>query len=173
MVEEAIDPLTPAESLPPKRRKNLTVDSELGILPNSTAFKISWDRGVLRGPRVGGEHEQACKRRSTSRYVQSEAAALFSAIAFSGILSAQETWQGLRFGMSRAEVEKTYEGKLQPEEQYKDGGFSLSDHNQKLFVMPAVATLFFDGTGKLNGVILRADNPFANRGAVGTVGITM
>src|SRR3989442_7125573 len=78
-------------------------------------------------------------------------------LAFGTLTFAQETWNGLRFGMNQAEVRKEYRGTLRKEE---DG--CLWDRDYRLVGMPAaVSLLFTSGTG-LFFIRVQADKPFGD-----------
>ena len=75
--------------------------------------------------------------------------------------SAQETWQGLRFGMSEADAQKAYRGTLRSAAG-SDLLKALEDVDQKLEGMSAHAVLLFDKkTDALQQIIVNAQKPFA------------
>src|ERR1700722_15969073 len=80
-----------------------------------------------------------------------------------GMLSAQATWKGLRFGMSEDEVRKTYSGTLRKEftDQHET---VLVDDNLELLgaglSVPAKARLSLGKAGKLEVINLVAEKPF-------------
>lgn len=84
---------------------------------------------------------------------------------FSVALAAQETWNGYRFGMAEAEVQKRYTSTLS-KKSYDDGETTLSDDKMRwklrystLEMEATVSFLFQDG---LKQISIWTDNPFAN-----------
>jgi hypothetical protein len=62
---------------------------------------------------------------------------------------AQETWRGLSFGMSEAQVRGVYSGTLTKADGVGNIAFRLVNSNDKLFSYPLEVTLDFDVKGKL------------------------
>jgi hypothetical protein len=84
-------------------------------------------------------------------------------------VSAQTTWNGLRFGASEADVRKEYQGVLQ-KKPTEDGRFILLDENQKLANQRAMAALHFDKSGKLNLIEVFLKDPFAAESGASATG---
>lgn len=91
-------------------------------------------------------------------------------------LSAQETWKGLRFGMTEAEARTSYQGTLQiePDPKFEVAGHvALSGRDQTLVEMPALAVLSFDASKKLDSISLYVQSPFADKTGNDAVGSSL
>lgn len=90
---------------------------------------------------------------------------LLIVLAVEGALLAQSTWKGLRFGMSEAEVRKTYGGTLRKEVTERQETVLVDDSVELLgaaLSVRAKVDLSLSKAGKLEVINIIAEKPFAN-----------
>jgi hypothetical protein len=86
-------------------------------------------------------------------------------LAVEGVLFAQSTWKGLRFGMSEAEVRKTYGGTSRKEVTGRQETVLVDESVELLgaaLSVRAKVDLSLGQAGKLEVINIIAENPFAN-----------
>src|ERR1035438_5325956 len=90
---------------------------------------------------------------------------LLIVLAVEGASLAQSTWKGLRFGMSEAEVRKTYGGTLRKEVTERQETVLVDDSVELLgaaLSVRAMVDLSLGKAGKLEVINIIAEKPFAN-----------
>jgi hypothetical protein len=99
------------------------------------------------------------------------------ALAVNGAVFAQTTWQGLRFGMSGAEVRKVYGGVLRVEVSKAQETVLVDDSRELLgaaLSVRAKVDLFLGKADKLEAINIIVKNPFADeKDATGASGSTL